>query len=82
MAYRIVKEYLKYSRAKYRVETNDGLIGLRKKLGLWKICKTEVVESYGVFTVDAVFNSLEEAEKFVETKTDHVVTTEIVAVYN
>lgn len=80
MAYRIVKEKFKHGKIRYRVETDKGWFGLRKRLNKWKT----VVDHDWFYSsyYDAVYDSLEEAEKFIETKTDYVVTTETVAVYN
>lgn len=78
MAYRIVKETYKYGEIKYRVETDKGWFGLRKRFNRWKIVR--IHDSY-YGSYDAIYNSLEEAEKFVEQETDYITSTEIVATY-
>lgn len=78
MAYRIVKETYKYGEIKYRVETDKGWFGLRTRFNRWKIVR--IHDSY-YGSYDAIYNSLEEAEKFVEQETDYITSTEIVATY-
>lgn len=79
MAYRIVKETYKYDDTKYRVETNNGCFGLRKRFDKWK---TVVVHDSYYGNYCAVFTSLKEAEEFIEEKLDHITSTQIIAVYN
>lgn len=78
MAYRIVKETYKYGEIKYRVETDKDWFGLRKRFNKWKIVR--IHDSY-YGSYNAIYNSLEEAEKFVEQETDYITSTEIVATY-
>ena len=78
MAYRIVKETFKYGKIQYRVETDKGWFGLRKHLNKWK---TVIVRDSYYGSYNAIYNSLEEAEKFIEQETDYITSTEIVATY-
>lgn len=78
MAYRIVQEKYKNGVYKYRVETNNGLFGLRKKYGWWKTCQ---IPHY--ITINpAVFDTLEQAENYIEDKTNGIIQSEIIATYN
>lgn len=77
MAKRIIKETYKYGKVVYRVETNDGLFGLRKKYNWWKTCKY----TYDKTTQYAVFNTLENAEKFIEDTSDYTIERITVAIY-
>ena len=79
MAYRIVKETLKYGGAQYRVETNNGLFGLRKRFNKWKTVTTWEVD-YG--RCEAIYHSLTDAELFVEDLVDHVVESEVIKLYD
>lgn len=78
MAYRIVKETFKYGTIQYRVETDKGWFGLRKHLNKWK---TVIVHDSYYGSYNAIYKSLEEAEKFIEQETDYITSTEIVATY-
>lgn len=79
MAYRIVKETYKYGEIKYRVETNKGWFGLRKRLNKWK---TVIIRDSYYGSYYAIYNSLEDAEKFIEQETDYIISEEIVATYH
>lgn len=61
----------------YRVETNDGLFGLRKKFGRWKTCRIPYYET----TKPAVFDTLSQAENYIEEKLDKIVSRDVVATY-
>lgn len=78
MAYRIVKETYKYGKIKYRVETNKGWFGLRKRFNKWK---TVLIHDWCYGHYGAIYDSLEEAEKFIEQETDYIASEEIVATY-
>ena len=78
MAYRIVQEKYKNGFYKYRVETNNGLFGLRKKYGWWKTCRVPWYET----TIPAVFDSLKQAESYIEEETNEIIQSEIIATYN
>lgn len=79
MAYRIVKETFKYGKIQYRVETDKGWFGLRRRLNKWKSVKIHD-SYYGSYY--AIYDTLEEAEKFIEQESDYIVSSEIVATYN
>lgn len=79
MAYRIVKETYKYGKIEYRVETDKGWFGLRKRLNKWK---TVIIHDSYYGSYEAIYNSLEDAEKFIETEIDHITESETIAVYN
>lgn len=78
MAYRIVKETFKYGGIKYRVETDKGWFGLRKRLNRWK---TVIIHDSYYGSCYAIYNSLEDAEKFIEQETDYITSEKIVAIY-
>ena len=77
MSKRIIQETSKYGKVAYRVETNEGLFGLRKKYNWWKTCKYIFDET----TQYAVFNTLEKAEKFIEDTSDCIIERRTVAIY-
>ena len=78
MAKRIVEELTINGNVIYRVEHNEGLFGLRKHLDIWVTCsyKFEGEE------FDAVFRSKSEAEKFCIDIDDHVISRQVVKIYD
>lgn len=79
MAKRIVKETLANGKCNYRVETNDGLFGLRKRFGWWKTCEIPIPnDTYCL----AVFDSLTDAENYIDSLSEYVVSKEVIATYN
>lgn len=79
MAYRIVKETFKYGKIQYRVETDKGWFGFRRRLNKWK---TAVIHDSYYGSYYAIYDTLEEAEKFIEQESDYIASSEIVATYN
>lgn len=78
MAYRIVQEKWARGSYQYRVEHNNGLLGLRKLFGWWKTCKQGMTHNYK----PAVFWKLADAEEFVEDKLNHITEKNIMSTYN
>ena len=77
MAKRIIKETTSTGCIKYRVETNDGLFGIRKKFNIWVPCTF----SYDDNEYDAVFPTLSEAEQFCLETDDKIVFRETIKIY-
>ena len=77
MAKRIVEETTSSGYVRYRVETNEGLFGLRKRFDTWVTC------SYicGDNTYDAIFQSKSEAEQYCIETDDNVVERNVVKVF-
>ena len=78
MAYRIVQEKWSSGYCYYRVEHNNGLMGLRKKFGWWKTCQLNMTHNYK----PAVFGTLKEAEQYVEQELNHITEKNIMSTYN
>ncbi len=75
MAKRIIKETCKDGTVQYRVETNKNFFGFRTK---WHTCKYTVGYNQYEATVDAIFNSLEDAEKYCGIDPNPIINREIV----
>lgn len=75
---RIVKETKKSGTTLYRVETNEIFFGLLRSRK-WRTCSCMVIDSLNnLVTVDAVFDTLEEAESFCGIDQDPVIKSEII----
>jgi hypothetical protein len=77
MAKRIIEETTSSGNVRFRVETNDGLFGLRKRLNIWVTCSYTWEDN----TYDAIFQSLSEAERYCIDSDDNVVERRTVRVY-
>lgn len=74
---RIVKEIKKDGSIQYRVESNKRFFGLfnSKK---WHTCTITCYSNYGELVLEAVFDSIEEAEIFCGLSTNPVVKSEVI----
>ena len=82
MGHRIVKEVLSNNVERYIVQTNDGWFGIKKLFNIW----TSETFEYKIYTFDAIFYTLEEAEKFCndiyDIKNADIVDSEIIKYYD
>lgn len=74
---RIVKETLKSGKALYRVEKNTTFFGLIPYK--WHTCTIAFPFGFGDVALDAVFNTLEEAQEFCGIDTDPVISREVIS---
>jgi hypothetical protein len=77
MAKRIIEETTSSGNVRFRVETNDGWFGLRKRWNIWVTCSYTWEDN----TYDAIFQSLSEAERYCIDSDDKVVERKTVRVY-
>lgn len=73
---RIIKETLKDGSTKYRVESNRTFFGLIPCK--WYTCTITIPYGFGDVQCDAVFNTLEKAQRFIGIDTNPVVNRTIV----
>lgn len=74
---RIVKETLKDGKVQYRVETNRRLFGLIKSK--WHTDTTPVGMDEYITEIGAIFNTLEEAQRFCGIDPNPIISREIVS---
>lgn len=74
---RIVKETLKSGKVQYRVEKNTTFFGLIPCE--WHTCTVTIPFGFGEVSCEAVFNTLEEAQKFCGVDPNPVVNREVVS---
>lgn len=74
---RIVKETLKSGKVQYRVEKNTMFFGLIPCE--WHTCTITFPYGFGDVTLEAVFNTLEEAQEFYGINTDPVIDKEVIS---
>ena len=73
---RIVKETLKSGKVQYRVEKNTTFFGLIPCE--WHTCTVTIPFGFGEVSCEAVFNTLEEAQKFCGVNPNPIVNREII----
>ena len=73
---RIVKETLKSGKVQYRVEKNTTFFGLIPCE--WHTCTVTIPFGFGEVSCEAVFNTLEEAQKFCGVDSNPVINREII----
>lgn len=73
---RIVKETLKSGKVQYRVEKNTTFFGLIPCE--WYTCTVTIPFGFGEVSCEAVFNTLEEAQKFCGVNPNPIVNREII----